>query len=268
MPLARLAVAALLIGAALPSRAGADAPADPAAALERAMSAAEGSLRAGELRSAERRYRAALVEGWLLMGSLEAAAGRPAEARAALRRASTAGPETPRSRPAPAPAHVRLAGIPPEARQDLRQRTTAALARAYLNLGVMQARKQAFSRAAELFASAAELDPVFPRVQYSLGVARFNAQQFEQATGPLARALADQPRDIALKRMLALAWLNTDAFDKAAELLRDDPGREDDPSLQYVYGLALVRGNRVSEAEPVFARLLARHGDTAELNVL
>ena len=32
--------------------------------------------------------------------------------------------------------------------------------------------------------------------------------------------------------MLAMAWLNAEAYDKAAELLRDDPGRAADPSLR------------------------------------
>ena len=278
MPLARLAIAALLFGSALEPRGAADTPLDPAVALDRAMSDAEGSLRDGELESAESHYRAALLEGWLLMGSLEAADGRRAEALQALQRASTVGAESPRAQrsqalllassdkaPWTAPE---LEAVPRADRPALRRRVMTALASAYLNLGVMEAQGQRFTRAAELLETAAEVDPAFPKVQYSLGVALFNALQFDKATGPLARALADQPQDIALKRMLAIAWLNTEAFDKAAELLRDDPGREGDASLQYAYGLALVRGNRLSEAEPIFARLLARHGDSAELNVL
>jgi len=119
-----------------------------------------------------------------------------------------------------------------------------------------------------MFEMAAEVDPAFPKVQYSLGVARFNAQQFDKATGPLSLALAEAAGDVGLRRMLAIAWLNTEAYEKAAELLRDDPGRDEDASLQYAYALALVRSNRASEAEPIFGRLLARHGDTAELNVM
>ena len=98
MPLAPLAIAALLFGSALEPRRAADPALDPAVALDRAMSEAEGSLRDGELESAESRYRAALVEGWLLMGSLEAADRRRAAALQAHERASTVGGETLRAR--------------------------------------------------------------------------------------------------------------------------------------------------------------------------
>ena len=47
--------------------------------------------------------------------------------------------------------------------------------------------------------------PTSPRCSPSLGVAYFNARQFQKATAPLARALAASPDDAALKRMLAMA---------------------------------------------------------------
>jgi hypothetical protein len=39
--------------------------------------------------------------------------------------------------------------------------------------------------------------------------------------------------------MLALAWLNTKAYDKAAALLADDPERDTDPALREAYALAV-----------------------------
>ena len=112
------------------------------------------------------------------------------------------------------------------------------------------------------------VDPQFPQVQYSLGVAYFNAQQFDKAAPPLAQAYALEPSNLEMRRMLSLAWFNAEVFDKAAELLAADPGRESDPSLQYTYGLALVRIDRAADAEEIFSRLLAQHGDTAELHVV
>jgi tetratricopeptide (TPR) repeat protein len=144
----------------------------------------------------------------------------------------------------------------------------AGLPRSYLNLGVMQAQSERFAEAAALFEKAAAVDPAFPQVQYSLGVAYFNAGQFDKATGPLTRALAVRPKDAGLKRMLAMAWLNAEKYDKAAELLGDDPELATSPSLQFTYGLALAKSDRTAEAERIFSRLLAQHGDSAELSVL
>jgi len=204
---------------------------DEVAAIERAMSAAEQSLRSGQLASAEARYRSALNEGERVMGTLE-------------------------SGEASSPA-----------RAELRRRVRSALAGAYLNLGVMRARSERFAEAAALFEKAAELDPGLPQVQYSLGVAYFNARRYDQATGPLSRALAERPGP-ELRRMLATAWLNTKAYDKAADLLRDDPELGANPSLAFAYGLALVKSDRGAEAERVFSQLIVRHGDSAELSVL
>jgi tetratricopeptide (TPR) repeat protein len=153
-------------------------------------------------------------------------------------------------------------------RRELRSRLREALARAYLNLGIMQARAGRFARAAELFENASSVAPDFPQVQYSLGVAYFNAGQYKKAAAPLERAFSTNKSDETLRRMLALAWLNTEVYDKAAELLAKDAVRGAEPSLQYAYGLALVRSNRAADAEAIFGRLLAEHGDTAELNVV
>lgn len=166
------------------------------------------------------------------------------------------------------PAQSSFSGLGAAERERIERRATTAVARAYMNLGVMQAQARRFARAAEFFAQAADADPEFPQVQYSLGVAYFSAQQYENATAPLTRALASDPSKAEIGRMLALASLNAGAYDKAAELLASDPRRDADPSLQYAYALALVRTGRASEAEAVFARLLAAHGTTPELQVL
>jgi tetratricopeptide (TPR) repeat protein len=161
------------------------------------------------------------------------------------------------------------------ARHELEARAIAGLARGYFNLGVLRARNQGaapsserFREAAALLAKAAELDPAFPRVQASLGVARFNAGQFAAATDPLTRALGADPSDADLRRMLAMSWLNTKAWDKVTALLADDPERKTDAPLQLAYGLALVRSHRAAEAEAVLAGLLPSEGGSAELRVL
>jgi len=226
-----MGIAALVMNGILSPVAAATVGPDREAAFEQAVAAAERSLSEQHLPAAEGHYRDALREGWRLMASP-------------------------------------LADLAPARRLELRQRVRDALARAYLNLGVIEVKRGRFAPAAELFQKAAELDPDLPQVQSSLGTAYFNAREFDKATPPLSRALAATPRDGALKRMLAMAWLNTNAYDKAADLLRDDPERDANPSLQFAYGLALVKSDRAAEAERVFSQLIARHGDSAEVSVL
>ena len=114
-------------------------------------------------------------------------ASRPSARRAPRERSRATWPAVARGRRAGA----RLAAVlRPAARAAWRPRRApelhasgarVALARAYLNLGVLQAQAERFARAAELFEQAAGLDPEFPQVQYSLGVAYFNAQRFDKA---------------------------------------------------------------------------------------
>lgn len=161
-----------------------------------------------------------------------------------------------------------LSALTPAQREKLKGHVTTSLARAYLNLGVMHAQAERFGRAAELLVEAARIAPDFPQVQRTLGVANFNARRFDKAIEPLSRALAVSPGDSSLSQMLALSYLNTEAYEKAVELLEADPERRTNASLQFAYGLALVRSGRAAQAQLVFSRLLAEHGDSAELQVV
>ena len=167
--------------------------------------------------------------------------------------------------PLEAPALERTS---PAERTALLRQVSGALARTCLNLGVLQAQAERFTRAAAFFEQAAAIDPAYPRVQYSLGVAYFNAAQYAKAIAPLERAVAAEPRNMEARRMLAMASLDTGDYARAADLLAADPQRGSDLSLDYAYGLALVRSERGAEAERVFSALLAAHGDAAELNVV
>jgi hypothetical protein len=60
-----------------------------------------------------------------------------------------------------------LAALPPARRTELRREAETAVARTYLNLGVLQAQREQFARAAELFEQAARLEPDLPQVQSS-----------------------------------------------------------------------------------------------------
>jgi tetratricopeptide (TPR) repeat protein len=161
-----------------------------------------------------------------------------------------------------------LGKLPLRARQEMASRLSTALAGVYLNLGVMQAQANRFARAADLLEQAAALDPARSQVQYALGVAYFNVPDYSKASAALTKVLASDPQNRDARRMLALSAMNIEDYAKSAELLRDDPQRDADPSLQFAYGMSLVRSGHAAEAETIFSRLVAAHADSAELNVV
>ncbi|MCA1563136.1 MAG: tetratricopeptide repeat protein [Acidobacteria bacterium] len=252
-----------------------DRAADAVASLRRALKLAEAGGDESRVRNIHYQLALALrrtgdsAGAEVHFGKAKEASARRADAeREQLGRylADTAHPDPEAA--APVALDSPFAALAPAARADLERRVKTALARAYLNLGVMRAQAQQFSRAAELFEEGAAVDPGFPQLQYSLGVTLFNAQQHKKAAVPLARALAADPGNADARRMLALAHLNAGAYAQAAALLVGDSRLDSDPSLQYAYGLALARSERGAEAEAVFSRLLAQHGDRAELHVI
>ncbi len=161
-----------------------------------------------------------------------------------------------------------LEGLAPPLRGELRAEVETALARVYLNLGVAHLRGGRFDRALAPLEAAEGLAPELPRLQRSLGAARWSTGRFEAAVRSLEQALAAEPGDLELTRMLALSHLGGGDPARAAELLAADPGRAGDRGLAFAYGLALVRAGRAAEAEAEFGRLLAEHGDWAELHVV
>ena len=260
-----VAAAALAFVAWWPSTPAAQTPASPLESIAAAMHGAEQRLQEGQFAQAEARYGQALADAWRVVASLEAAAGHPTRARLAGQRAL--GPladQMPASAPSAPADPSRVTGVTAIDRRTL----TTIIARAYFNLGVMAAQQSKFEHAAAMLAVAADQSPDFPGVQSALGIASFNAQRYQAAAGPLTRALAADPGNPALRRMLALTWLNVEAYDKAAALLKDDPQRATDGSLQYAYGMALVRSGHAAEAERIFTDLVAAHGDSAALNVI
>jgi tetratricopeptide (TPR) repeat protein len=241
-------------------------PAEAAASSRRALALAR-EQGAGESELERIHYQLGLA--LRKAGAREEAAAHLGEARRIAARWTEAPPEARALDASAAPASLAerspLSRLPAAQRLDLRRRVLSALAQAYLNLGVMRVQAGRPGEAVALLEEAAGIDGESPRIQYSLGIARFSAGQFDKATAPLLRALAASPGDASLKRMLAMAWLNTEAYARAAELLKDDPERERDASLQLAYGLALAGAGQEAEAEAIFLRLLAEHGESAEL---
>src|SRR5689334_6226671 len=163
---------------------------------------------------------------------------------------------------------ARLRSLPAAGNDAARGRLTATITAACFNLGILAARRSEFGPAATWLARAADLTPGYPNVQFALGTAYFNGGAYAKAIDPLQRVLTSDRGNASARRMLALARFNTESYEETVTLLRDDPQRDADPSLAYVYGVALVRSDRAAEAATAFSRLLESHRDSAPLNVV
>ena len=249
-PFGVLVLAALL---SFPSGLAAEGP---AAALERAVAAAETSLREGHLETAESRSRVALMEGWLLLGRLAAAEGRMSEAAEALRRATDAAPAD-----RDPPTRRRLAralaagGRRDDARRELLGAAAAApadlelafaLAGDHLALGDADA-------AARLFARVLEARPI-AQTHVLVGRAYRDARLFDRARAELQAALRRDARarrahyylgTVAVKEK-GLAGL-PEAIEEFGAELTLAPG---DPLASLELGVALVESQRAAEALP------------------
>jgi tetratricopeptide (TPR) repeat protein len=174
--------------------------------------------------------------------------------------------------PSAAPRGLRPPGwadsLPAAERQRLRDSAAELVARSYLQLGVLELRSARYPRAVELLSSASGLAPQLPGLSRALAIALFNARRFADAIPQLAVALTGEPGDAELRRLLAVARLETADYAGAAELLAGDPLRESDPALQYAYAMALVRSGQGEEARGVFAHLMREHAGWPELHVL
>jgi tetratricopeptide (TPR) repeat protein len=72
-----------------------------------------------------------------------------------------------------------FSGVAAATRAEIAARVRRSLAGAYMNVGIMHAQAARFSRASEFLEDAAALAPTLDRVQYSLGVAHFNAKEYD-----------------------------------------------------------------------------------------
>jgi tetratricopeptide (TPR) repeat protein len=223
-----------------------------AEALELAMLDAETALGQREHQIAESHYRAALLEGWYLLGRIAAADGDAAAAEEALERAARAQGlrVLPQQRDAgAAPSEI---GEEPSAgrRAVLRGRVAATLARVYRNLGAMQewagspGRAAGYRAEAEAVAAGAGSQapqPAFGRVDLD-----------PEPPPPVDRQRLD-PAELreAAPAGLDPVVLRIDAgrLDEAEEELRRALAERDDPAARDLLGAVLSHQGRYPEAE-------------------
>ncbi len=140
---------------------------------------------------------------------------------------------------------------------------------AFHNLGVIDARASRFADAADEFAQAAKWNPAIERLDRNWGMAAFRAERYDQAIGPLARALQKSEKDAAIRQMLGLSYYMTDQFAKSADAFRPIVGElPDNPGLLYAAGAALVRNGDSSAGRPLLLRMQALGANSAEAHVM
>ena len=157
---------------------------------------------------------------------------------------------------------------PARSADGLRSEIRTLLARAYFNLGVMQARQNSFRTAGDLFEHANEWQADFPGLQFTLGLARYNAEQYAEAIPPLERAVNMQQQADEARRLLALSYFSSGRYDRAASLFKADHSLVADANTQYAFGLSLFRSGKVEQGTQVFSALLRQNPGSPEIYLL
>ena len=181
-------LAVVLLGVLLHGPARAQSPTDALAGFEAASREAESSLREGERQLADSRYRGVLMNGWLLLGGLDAAEGRWAAATEAFERASS---------------------VTVEQREAI-----LALAFVHLQLGRP-------ADAVTLLSRLSSRNPTDLQARRLLAQALAANKQPQQAVQELEEAARLAPDDPELTFLLASGYLRVKNLDAAARLFDD-----------------------------------------------
>jgi tetratricopeptide (TPR) repeat protein len=133
------------------------------------------------------------------------------------------------------------------------------------NLGAVFSKLGRYQDAIDQYQTALRLAPrdLAPRLRFNLGLAYYKSFQSPAAAEFEALHRA-QPSDLNLALLLADCRLRTGEFQEAIDLLTPfEAAQPDQPALDYVLGMALIRRGRVAEGQSRVDRIL-RRGDSAE----
>ena len=134
------------------------------------------------------------------------------------------------------------------------------------NLGAVLAKLGRYQDAIDQYQAALKLAPrdVASRLRLNLGLAYYKSFQIREAAAEFETLHRAQPSDLNLALLLADCRLRTGAFQDAIDVLTPfEATQADQPALDYVLGMALIRRGRVAEGQSRVDRIL-RRGDSAE----
>jgi tetratricopeptide (TPR) repeat protein len=138
------------------------------------------------------------------------------------------------------------------------------------NLGAVLAKLGRYQEAIDQYHAALKVaDPaVAPRLHFNLALAYYKSFQIPEAASELEGLHRAQPADLNTSLLLADCRLRTGDFKKAIDLLLpSEASQGDQPALDYVLGMALIRDGRVAEGQRRVDRILGR-GESAEGRLL
>jgi len=116
------------------------------------------------------------------------------------------------------------------------------MADCYNNLGVMAAIDKDYTRAAENFERASYWNPSLKGADRNWGRAAFSSRQYQQALGPLERALQAHPEDVELRTMLGVSQYETHNYAKAVKTLQPmEASLRTVPLLAFTYAESMVK---------------------------
>ncbi|MBS1857427.1 MAG: tetratricopeptide repeat protein [Acidobacteria bacterium] len=134
------------------------------------------------------------------------------------------------------------------------------------NLGAVLAKLGRYQEAIEQYREALAVAPaaVVSRLRFNLALAYYKSFQIPEAALELEAVHRAEPGDLNVALLLADCRLRTGEFQSAIDLLTPlEAAGPDQPALDYVLGMALIRDGKVAEGQVRVDRIL-RRGDSAE----
>ena len=133
--------------------------------------------------------------------------------------------------------------------------------KAHNNLGLAYLRQNRLDEAVDQFHKALEIYPRSAGAHASLGLVHLTRNQPKLAVESLLRALEERPRNLDALRHLAMAYLRLSRWKKAEEIARRALDIREELGMRYLFGAALMKQDRLPEAEEAFSLILDRDPD-------
>jgi len=134
------------------------------------------------------------------------------------------------------------------------------------NLGAVFAKLGRYQDAIDQYQVALKTAPreVEPKLRLNLGLAYYKALQIPEAAAEFEALHLAQPAELNLALLLADCRLRTGEFQSAIDVLTPfEASQPQQPAVDYVLGMALIRSGRITEGQLRVDRILSR-GDSAE----